>query len=131
MLLGRSQHSLDDKNRIVLPATHRELLQGVLYFALGDDNEVAIWPEAGFNAIMAIKKNRELTGGAEGRKEHRIFAMNASQVKMDAQFRVSIPENLRLQAGLDRGRPVSIVGVDDRVEIWDSARLDFYLGVAQ
>ncbi len=128
MLLGRSQHNLDDKNRIVLPAVFREDLHGPLYFALGDDMEVAIWPAEGFEAKKKLKKERELTGGAEGRREHRIFAMNASAVKIDAQFRIAIPENLRVQAGLDRNRPITIVGADDRLEIWDTARLDTYLG---
>jgi MraZ protein len=130
LLLGRSQHSLDDKNRIVLPASYRDLLHGPLYFALGEENQVAIWPEEAFAAKAALKKERELTGGPEGRREHLRFTMNASVVKIDAQFRVPIPENLRNEADLDRSRPISIVGANDRIEIWDTIRLDAYLAMS-
>ena len=127
LLLGRTQHSLDDKNRIVLPAAYRDLLHGPLYFALGEEDQVGIWPDEAFKAKAALKKEQELIGGLEGRREHLRFTMNASLVKMDAQFRVPIPENLRAEANLDRTRPVSIVGVNDRIEIWDSSRLDAHM----
>lgn len=127
MLLGRSQHTLDDKNRIVLPASYREHLHGTLYFALGDEYQVGIWPEAAFHDKAALKKDRELAGGSEGRREHLRFMMNASIVKMDAQFRIPIPENLRIEAKLDRARGISIVGAGDRVEIWDNVHLEEYL----
>jgi MraZ protein len=127
MLLGRTQLTLDDKHRIVLPAAFRDSLQGNLFFALGDENQVGIWPEAAFQEKLAIKKARELQGGADGRREFLRFTSNASQVKMDAQFRVPVPETLRTLARLDRSRPVAMVGASDRVELWDSNSLDGYL----
>lgn len=131
MLLGRSQLTLDDKHRIVLPASFREHLHGPLYFALGDENQVGIWPEEAFAAKLALKKEREVNGGPEGRREHLRFTMNASLIKMDAQFRVPIPENLRTEAKLDRSRPIAAVGANDRIEIWDMASLDQYVATAQ
>ncbi len=127
MLLGRTQLTLDDKNRIVLPSAFRDYLRGPLFFALGDENQVGIWPEEAFQQKLAIKKERELQGGAEGRREFLRFTSNASPVKMDAQYRVPVPETLRNLARLDRARPVAMVGASDRVEIWDSVSLDAYL----
>lgn len=127
MLLGRTQLTLDDKNRIVLPATFRDSLHGPLYFALGDENQVGIWPEEAFQQKLALKKERELHGGPEGRREFIRFTANASPVKMDAQFRVPVPETLRTLARLDRSRPVAMIGVSDRVEIWDSISFDAYV----
>ena len=127
MLLGRTQLTLDDKHRIVLPATFRDYLRGPLFFALGDENQVGIWPEDAFQEKLAIKKSRELQGGPEGRREFARFTSNASPVKMDAQFRVPVPETLRTLARLDRSRPVAMIGAYDRVEIWDAFLLDAYL----
>jgi MraZ protein len=126
MLLNSVTASLDDKGRIVLPSAFRDHLHGPLFFALGDENEIAIWPEEAFNVKMAQKQERELTGGAEGAKELRRFAANAAPVKLDTQFRVSIPEALRKRAGVEAGRPVTIIGANNRIEIWDKARLDTY-----
>lgn len=130
MLYGQVQHSLDDKGRIVLPAVYRDLLHGPLFFALGENNEVGIWPEAAFAEKMARKKQREIEGGEEGGREFRKFTMFASPVKMDAQFRIAIPENLRKEADLVRERPLMIIGAHDRLEIWDDQRLGSYLRAA-
>ena len=46
---------------------------------------------------------------------------------MDAQFRIAIPEPLRLKAGL--GREVTIAGASSRMEIWDRATHVAYLAV--
>ncbi len=128
MLLNSVQASLDDKGRIVLPAAFRDNLHGPLYFALGDENEIAIWPEDAFEVKLAQKQERELTGGADGAKELRRFTSNAAPVKMDAQFRVAIPEPLRRRAGIESGRPLAVIGANNRIEIWDSGRLDAYFG---
>ena len=58
-LLGRVDHSLDEKGRLVVPAIFRDDLDGKLFFALGDENEVAVWPDAEFNEKLEQKKARE------------------------------------------------------------------------
>jgi MraZ protein len=128
MLFGQVQHSLDDKGRIVLPAVYRELLHGPLYFALGESNEIGLWPEEAFLTKAAEKKERERTGGPEGAREHRYFTMHSAPAKMDAQFRIAIPEILRSRAELVRERPLTIIGAGDRLEIWDEQRLNAYMG---
>ena len=123
-LLGRVDHSLDDKGRLVVPAVFRDDLDGKLFFALGDENEVAVWPEAEFNEKLEQKKAREREG-REGAREFRRFTAFAAACKMDAQFRIAIPETLRLKAGL--GREVTIAGASSRMEIWDRATHAAYL----
>ncbi len=127
MLLGRVQHSLDDKGRIVLPSQYRDNLIGPLYFALGENSEIAIWPEEGFNEKLAQKKQLELNGGAAGAREYRRFTSYASPAKMDAQFRITIPEVLRDKAVIGSSGPLAIIGAGDRLEVWDAARYDVYL----
>lgn len=110
----------------MLPAMFREELQGALFFALGDKNEIAIWPKTGFDEKMAKVKAKE-DESAEGSKALRRFTSHAAPVKMDGQFRIQIPETLRERAGLDRERPLAIVGAFDRLEIWDAAKFDAFI----
>lgn len=123
-LLGRVDHSLDEKGRLVVPAIFRDDLDGKLFFALGDENEVGVWPEAEFTLKLEHKKARELES-REGAREFRQFTAYAGACKMDAQFRIAIPEALRQMAGL--GREVTIAGASSRMEIWDRATHIAYL----
>lgn len=125
MLLGQVQRNMDDKGRFVLPEQFRDGLHGPLYFALGEQSQVTIWPQEHFTVKLTEKKELERTGGAEGQREFHRFTSFASTVKMDAQFRIPIPEMLRQKAGLDRN--LTVTGNFDRIEVWDSARLDEYL----
>ena len=121
---GEAEHALDDKGRFVIPAIFRDSLHGPLYFALGDEGEVAIWPQTGFDRKLAQKQAKELEG-REGARELRLFTSNAANVKVDAQFRVAIPESLRQKAGLVR--EVTIIGAADRIEIWDKSTYATYM----
>ena len=127
-LLGRVDHSLDEKGRLVVPAIFRDDLDGKLFFALGDENEVAVWPEAEFSEKLEQKKAREQES-REGAREFRRFTAYAGACRMDAQFRIAIPEPLRLTAGLVR--EVTIAGASSRMEIWDRATHVAYLAVEE
>ena len=125
-LLGQVDHNLDEKGRFVVPAIFRDDLHGTLFFALGDENEVAVWPESGFNEKLVQKKARELES-RDGAREFRRFTSYAGAAKMDAQYRIAIPEALREKAGL--GRDVTIVGASSRMELWDRDKYKSYLAV--
>ena len=49
----------------------------------------------------------------------RIFSVSASEGSFDKQGRVLVPPSLRKAAGLEKD--VVLVGVQDRIEIWDKA----------
>jgi MraZ protein len=126
MLLGQVQHNLDEKGRIVLPALFREQLHGPLYLALGENNELGLWPEASFVEKMDHKQSKELES-PEGAREFARFSAFSGEAKMDAQFRIAIPEKLREKAGFDRSRPLVLVGMRTRLAIWDAARFEAYV----
>jgi MraZ protein len=54
---------------------------------------------------------------ADGREFSRHFFSGASDVEVDKQGRVLIPQNLRDYAGLDG--EVIVAGVNKRIEVWD------------
>jgi MraZ protein len=68
--------------------------------------------------------NTEAYAPAEARRLQRAFFSYSSRATLDASGRLLIPDKLREVAGIDKD--VVMVGVMDRVEIWDAARWDAY-----
>ena len=76
------------------------------------DNIGKRFKEEKFREIPLTKK--------EARTFARFFFAGAAQLEIDKQGRVLIPSTLREHASLDK--EVVLVGVLDRVEIWDKKR---------
>ncbi len=70
-----------------------------------------------------IKANADLS--AKGRQLSRMFFSMAFEATLDRQGRVLIPTKLARYAGLNRD--VTVAGVDDRLEIWDTGEWNRYL----
>ncbi|MGN1135701.1 MAG: division/cell wall cluster transcriptional repressor MraZ, partial [Oscillospiraceae bacterium] len=66
------------------------------------------------------EKLKTLTG--EKAKSAKLFIVRACPVEPDKQGRILIPQQLRDYAGLDHD--VTVLGVINRAEIWDSARFN-------
>ena len=125
---GRSNHTLDDKGRLILPKrildqvapTDREFTltagpEGCLWLM---DNEGwhSVEKSAG-TAILATKQQRSM---------RRIFLGHAEKVTPDRSNRISIAEGLRQYAGFgDSGsNEVVLVGTGCNFEIWSKKRWD-------
>ena len=90
----------------------------------GVDRCLFAFPPDEWSAFKAnIKANADLS--AKGRQLSRMFFSMAFEATLDRQGRVLIPPKLAEYAGLDRG--VTIAGVDDRLEIWDTEEWNRYL----
>ncbi len=119
MFLGTHQRTLDDKGRLSLPSSFRDLLtQNCIITRLADGKALGIYPEDEFAATVQRLRNKILDGEAT-QDDLRRFAGNAEQVKIDNQGRVTIPSALRDQ--LSMGRDVTVAGVIDRFEVWEPA----------
>lgn len=123
MFLGEHQHTLDEKGRVIMPARFRDRLSGGLVFAPGQDRCIDVFPVATFE--RRVEKLRGLPredGRARGFL--RVLLAGAHQDTLDGQGRVTIPPRLREYAGLDR--ELTVVGADERAEIWDRATWEAY-----
>ena len=116
MFLGEYQHSVDDKGRLVMPSKFRDRLQDGLVVTKGQDRCVYIYPmdrwEEELGKLGALprtsKRNRNFVRALLGA---------AVDQRMDAQGRIQLPQTLRQYAHL--GKDVAVVGVGDRIEVWE------------
>ena len=114
MLSGEYKHNLDPKNRLFIPAKHREELGETFMIAISvRENCLKVYSLEEWDAYISpiLKMDRKATE-AILRALHR----NASQVTPDAQGRIILPPALIQYAGIEKGAVV--VGCGKYSEIW-------------
>jgi MraZ protein len=119
MLLGEFEHTIDDKNRLTLPAKFRQALSGGLVITRGMDGCLYCYPQAEWEGLVESRLAGLDPLSKEGRMMHRFFFAGASEAEPDKQGRVMLPTTLAKNAGI--GREVVVAGVRDHLEIWDRA----------
>lgn len=118
MLLGEHEHSLDDKNRLTLPAKLRSAFSEGVILTAGLDGCLYAYPRAEWEVLA--ERIRNLDPLAEGsRVMRRVFFGAAAQGELDRQGRMVIPAPLLARAKLERD--LTVLGVWDHLEIWDRA----------
>lgn len=116
MFIGEYLHTLDPKNRISLPAKFRKDLGRAVVMTRGLDHCLSVYPK---NTWAKEAENRVVHAGgtAAARGLARLFLAGAMETEVDAVGRVLVPDHLKSFAGLKT--KAVIVGVADRVEIWE------------
>jgi MraZ protein len=121
VFLGQAVHSIDDKNRLAIPARFRTELATGLYLTKGVDRCLYVLTPDGWNQLAArIRALPSLQ--ADARRLQRQFFSGADHLVPDKLGRIVIPPSLREYAGL-KGEVV-VAGVNSRIEIWDKATWD-------
>jgi MraZ protein len=119
MLLGEHEHTLDEKNRLTLPAKLRAAFEDGVVVTRGLDGCLDAYPRAEWEALVSRIRDLDSLAG-DARKLRRHFFSGATQGELDRQGRIVLPAALLEHAGL--GRDVTVAGVHDHIEIWDRAR---------
>ncbi len=123
MLLGEYQHNLDTKGRMAVPAKFREKLSAGAIITRGIDNCLFIFANAEWEELA--KKLMALPlAQANSRAFVRLMLAGASDVELDHQGRILIPDYLRKYAGLKK--EVVVAGLYNRIEIWDGKSWEAY-----
>jgi len=121
MFLGEYSHSIDDKGRVVMPSKLRGGLDGGLVITKGQERCLYVCPndrwDTEANKVLSLART-----DPRNRSYLRTFFASASNQSLDKAGRCQIPEKLRLYAGL--GKDVTVIGVADRIEVWDPQAWD-------
>src|SRR5215216_1185176 len=119
MLLGSYDHTIDDKNRLTLPAKFRQAFADGVFVTRGLDGCLFAYRREDWNRLVESRLSTLDPLSPETRRLERFFYAGASESELDKQGRVMIPAQLLEHAKL--GREVVVAGVNDRLEIWDRA----------
>src|SRR5712691_400912 len=119
MLLGEYEHTIDDKNRLTLPAKFRRAFADGVVVTRGMDGCLYAYTRADWERLVETRLAQLDPLSKEARTMMRFFFSAASEAEPDKQGRVLVPPALAQHAGL--GREVVVAGVHDHLEIWDRA----------
>ena len=119
MLTGEFNHSIDAKGRLIIPSKFRENLGENFVITKGLDGCLFLYPDNEWKTFEDKLRTLPLTN-KDARIFTRFFLGSAVDGGLDKQGRVLISSALRNFAHLEK--EVVLVGVLDRVEIWDKAK---------
>ena len=122
-LLGTHSYQLDPKGRVSLPARFREAFADGVWLTIGQDGCLYVFPRAEWRRRSEEVASSPLSD-ADGRAYSRLFFGSSDEAKLDGQGRVTIPQRLREAVGI--GKEVVVLGVRDRMEIWDRESYERY-----
>lgn len=123
MLIGEYIHSIDEKNRLSFPIKFRTEMGKRVVITPGLDNCLFIFSVAEWKNI-AEKLSASSMLQSDTRSFNRYLLGGATEVEVDAQGRMLIPDFLKERAGLT-GK-VAVVGVHSRVELWEETAWKAY-----
>lgn len=116
MFLGEYFHTFDTKNRISVPAKFRKDLGRVVVVTRGLDHCLYLYSRKSWEREAQVHATA-VNGSSARRGLARLFLAGSSEVEVDGNGRVLIPEHLKSFAGIKEKAVVA--GVADRVEIWE------------
>ena len=124
--LGSYRHQIDEKGRVSLPAPFRRDADArALVLVQVHPQSLTLYPEetwAGVEERLLELLRRQ----PSSRANVLAITANATEVTPDRQGRILLPQRLITAAGLDDA--ALLVGVIDRVEIWNPDRFEAAIG---
>jgi MraZ protein len=125
MFRGEYHNLIDEKGRLSIPAKFREQLssehEGLPVLTRGFDKCLWLYPgDTWKNNEEQLSQLNQLDGNA--RKLMSAFVSSGMDCEIDKQGRIVVSPVLRKAVGIDRN--VTVVGVLNRIEIWDREKFE-------
>ena len=125
---GRYEYSVDSKGRVALPAKVRKNVSpaanDTFIITRGFEQCLFVYPQDEWNKV-----EESVRGLSPSNPQHRFFVRTllqwATDVQLDGQSRVSIPQDLLKFSGIEN--EVLILGVLERIEIWNPKIYEQYM----
>jgi len=119
MLIGEYEHSLDSKNRIIMPSKFRDDIGEKFIVTKGLDGCLFAYSISEWKNFEEKLRSLPLSN-KDARAFSRFFFAGATDCILDKQGRFLIPSNLRDFAELEKD--LIIVGMNSRIEIWAKSK---------
>ena len=121
MLIGEYIHTVDEKNRVSLPAKFRKEMGKNVVISPGLDSCLFVWTSVEWEKVSRrlIDNYGDLSFlSADQRSFNRNMFGQASEAEVDSIGRILVPDFLKDKIKL--GAKAALVGVKDRIEIWNA-----------
>jgi len=117
MLIGEYHHNIDEKGRLIIPSKFRDEIGNSFVVTRGLDGCLFVYSLVEWEKIVAKLKKLPFTK-KDARTFMRFFLASATVCEFDKQGRINLVNSLIEYAGLKK--ECTIIGVNDRLEIWAS-----------
>jgi MraZ protein len=129
LLTGEYQHVVDDKGRVLVSNKLRNQIDADehganFYLVLGANGILCLYPEKCFEQLV-LSVAPGATAPDEAVAFERISFAMSSRIELDNQGRLLLNERLRKRAGLKED--ITLVGVRDHIELWNTRDWEQYL----
>ena len=129
LLTGEYEHVIDVKGRVLVSNKLRNQIDADehgsnFYLVFGANGILCLYPEKYFEQI-ALAVAPRTTAPDEAVVFERISFALASKIELDGQGRLLLNERQRKRAGLKD--KITLVGVRDHIELWNSKNWEQYL----
>lgn len=117
---GQSEHTLDAKGRVIVPAKYRSRFVDGAYLAKGNNRSLALWTRESYER-QAASWLEKLESDDDGAEEQALYwAANVEEVAVDASTgRLLVPPKMREYAQLDFGQRVLLTGALNHIDVWN------------
>lgn len=120
LLFGNYELTIDDKNRLLVPAEIRRAIDPVedgnaFFIVTGTNKRLWMYPDKYYeNMVLGLQS--DIVPEEELLEFDQMHFGLASRAELDRQGRVLIPERTLRKAGLSKD--ITLVGVRDHIEVW-------------
>lgn len=121
MLMGEYYHSIDEKNRLIIPSKFRCEIGEKFVVTRGLEKCLFVYSLVEWENIVNKLRTLPFTK-KDSRDFTRFFLSGATECMLDKSGRVCITSPLVKYAGLTKN--CVIIGANDRLEIWDKNAWD-------
>lgn len=115
MFMGEYHHSLDDKNRLIIPSKFREQLGESFIVTRGIEKCLFVYARSDWDKIVQKLQAIPFTK-KDARNFMRFFLSGATDIEFDKQGRITVSNPLANYANMKK--ECVIIGVGERLEIW-------------
>lgn len=123
MIIGQYSYIIDEKKRVGLPTKFRAPLKQGAVLTKGFEGCLYLYPQKEWDKFLELINKLPYFDPAT-REMKRTMVGSAMDVKLDSAGRILVPDYLKEHAGLNK--KITIVGLNDHVEIWDETKWSEY-----
>ena len=124
MFFGSFEHTLDEKNRLLVPSRFRGELGSKLFIMKGYEGSLALYPQQSFEKYLAKLQTLPFESKLS-RDIERLALSSVFELDVDKVNRIQIPTALVNKYSISKN--VVVVGLIDHIEVWSKDKWDRYV----